>query len=189
MKTRWFLQVSPFDRQAVYDDRSLLPQRNADFFFSLTTQLDLVQNSTKCRFQAICRIMGRRAIVRDEQFLLWLFCKAAVIPSNHWKLIMFAVAIVSRRLLCLSAFMRRVSCISPPPPLPDPLSLLLPVFICSGRWVMRQQDHVTSLPITSIPVPKSLTFLPLNPHFRRLRSPISTVHLRRALLCETPDHR
>lgn len=150
MKTRWFLQVSPFDRQAVYDDRSLLPQSNADFFFSLTTELDLVQNSTKCRFQAICRIMGRRAIVQDKQFLLWLFCKAAVIPSNHWKLIMFAVAIVSRRLLCLSAFMRHVFPASPPP---HPLPLLLPVFICSGRLVMRQQDHVTSLPITSILVP------------------------------------
>lgn len=125
MKTRWFLQVSPFDRQAVYDDRSLLPQRNADFFFSLTTQLDLVQNSTKCRFQAICRIMGRRAIVRDEQFLLWLFCKAAVIPSNHWKLIMFAVAIVSRRLLCLSAFVRHVFPASHPPhpSTPPPSSL------------------------------------------------------------------
>lgn len=36
-----------FDRQAVYDHRSVLPRSTADLFFSLTTGLDSVQNSTK----------------------------------------------------------------------------------------------------------------------------------------------
>lgn len=47
-------------------------------------------------------------MVPDEQFLLWLICEATVIPSNHWKLIMFAVVIVSQRVMYLSVFMRHV---------------------------------------------------------------------------------
>lgn len=47
-------------------------------------------------------------MVLDEQFLLWLICEATVIPSNHWKLIMFAVVIISQCVMYLSVFMRHV---------------------------------------------------------------------------------
>lgn len=104
-----FIQIVSWKLGDLYVGRQftitvILPWGTAQSFL-LTTELDLVQNLTKCWFHAICRIEGRCA---DEQFLLWLFCKAAVILPNHWKLIMFAVVIVSHCLLCLSVFMRHV---------------------------------------------------------------------------------
>ena len=61
----------------------------------------LIKNLTNFQFNSISGTLGSHVMFKDEQFLLRLFCKGTVILTNRWKLIMFALAIVSQRVLFL----------------------------------------------------------------------------------------
>lgn len=99
----------------------------------------------KCQFIAIW-LWGFFRGFRGKYFLFWLICKTIVILlTNHSKFIVFAVVIVLHRVLYSLVFRWHVFpflC----------FFFLSAAFICSGRWMMRQQQHVIFLPITSMQV-------------------------------------
>lgn len=109
LKFGWLLFPggSTFDRQFTTREKAKAMKRSG-FLPLANNRVGFRLKLDKVSVYLYLMDLGEWCYGSGQTVSLWLICEATVIPSNHWKLIMFAVVIVSQRVMHLSVFMRHV---------------------------------------------------------------------------------